>query len=222
MFFGPRVPGMLHFKPDFPPEPIVLCLGAHCDDIEIGCLGTLLELRGRYPRVHFHWVIFAGDDAREVESRQAAQRALGDACSVDVQRFAGSYLPYEGRAVKDHFESVARRISPDLIFTHHLSDRHQDHRLLAELTWNTFRRHQILEYEIPKYEGDLGHPNVYVPLAEATLVHKLDVLLESFPTQAHRSWFSRDLFKGHLRLRGIECNAASGHAEAFHARKIVV
>ena len=213
---------MLHFKPDFPPEPTVLCLGAHCDDIEIGCLGTLLELRGRYPRAHFHWVILAGDDAREAESRQAAQRALGAHCSVEVQRFAGSYLPYEGRAVKDHFESVARRVQPDLIFTHHLADRHQDHRVLAELTWNTFRRHQILEYEIPKYEGDLGHPNVYVPLSETSLAHKLDVLMESFPTQAHRSWFSRDLFKGHLRLRGVECNAASGHAEAFHGRKIVV
>ena len=216
------LPGMLHFKPDFPPEPTVLCIGAHCDDIEIGCLGTLFELRARYPRLRFHWVIFASDAEREAESRQAAQRALGEACSVDVQRFAASYLPYEGRAVKDHFETVARRVQPDLIFTHHLSDRHQDHRLLAELTWNTFRRHQVLEYEIPKYEGDLGHPNVYVPLTDATLALKLDVLMESFPTQAHRSWFSRDLYKGHLRLRGIECNAACGHAEAFHARKLVL
>jgi LmbE family N-acetylglucosaminyl deacetylase len=211
---------MLHFKPDFPAEPTVLCLGAHCDDIEIGCLGTLLELQQRYPGTRFHWVVFASDTEREAESRRAAARALGPACSVDVQRFAGSYLPYEGRAVKDHFESVAKRVQPDLIFTHHLGDRHQDHRLLAELTWNTFRRHAILEYEIPKYEGDLGHPNVYVPLAEATLTCKLDVLMESFPTQAHRGWFTRDLFQGHLRLRGIECNAASGHAEAFHGRKL--
>ena len=211
---------MLQLKPDFPSDPTILCLGAHCDDIEIGCLGTLLELRQRYPRSRFHWVIFASDATREAESRQAAERALGTACSVDVQRFAGSYLPYEGRAVKDHFETVARRVAPDLIFTHHLSDRHQDHRLLAELTWNTFRRHLILEYEIPKYEGDLGHPNVFVPLGESCLERKLDILMESFPTQLHRSWFSRDLFRAHLRLRGIECNAASGHAEAFHGRKL--
>ena len=216
------LPRMLHFKPDFSPQPTVLCIGAHCDDIEIGCLGTLLELRGRYPALHFHWLILASDAEREAESRRAAEVALGSACSVDVQRFPGSYLPYEGRAVKDYFESVARRLSPELIFTHHLSDRHQDHRLLAELTWNTFRRHQILEYEIPKYEGDLGHPNVYVPLTTAHLTRKLDVGMESFPTQLHRSWFSRDLFQAHLRLRGIECNAASGHAEAFHGRKLLL
>jgi LmbE family N-acetylglucosaminyl deacetylase len=213
---------MLHIKPDFSPTPTVLCFGAHCDDIEIGCLGTLLELQQRHPGMRFHWVIFASDPTREAESRQAAERALGRACTLDVQGFAASYLPYEGRAVKDHFENVARSVTPDLIFTHHLSDRHQDHRLLAELTWNTFRRHLILEYEIPKYEGDLGQPNVYVPLADSNVERKLDVLLESFPTQVHRSWFSRDLFKAHLRLRGIECNATSGHAEAFHGRKLVV
>jgi LmbE family N-acetylglucosaminyl deacetylase len=200
----------------------VLCLGAHCDDIEIGCSGTLLELQQRNPDIKFHWLIFASDSVRELESRHAAERLLGRApgCAVDVQRFRGSYLPYQGSAVKDYLESVALRLQPDLIFTHHLADRHQDHRLLAELTWNTFRRHLILEYEIPKYEGDLGHPNVYVPLSEAVVQRKVDTLMQSFPSQLHRSWFSRDLFLAHLRVRGIECNSV--YAEAFHGRKLIL
>ena len=215
---------MRKLKLDLTPAATVLCIGAHCDDIEIGCSGALLELQQRTPGLAFHWVIFSSDGEREQESRGAAERMLGaaPACTVDVQRFRGSYLPFEGAAVKDYFETIAARVKPDVVFTHYLEDRHQDHRLLAELTWNTFRRHLILEYEIPKYEGDLGHPNVYVPLAKAVVERKVDMLMESFPSQHQRSWFSRDLFLAHLRLRGIECNAESGFAEAFHARKLTL
>lgn len=203
----------------------ILCIGAHCDDIEIGCGGTLLTLAERYPQAQFQWVIFASEGTREGESREAAQKLLGSRCTVDIQKFRGSYLPFEGAKVKDYFEVVAGRVkasAPEAIFTHCLQDRHQDHKFLAELTWNTFRNHTIFEYEIPKYEGDLGNPNFYVPLTEGTVNRKADMLMESFPTQLSRTWFKRDLFLAHLRLRGIECNSPSGYAEAFHARKLTL
>lgn len=200
----------------------VLCIGAHCDDIEIGCAGALLELSARHPKAHFHWAIFASDDEREPESRLAAERLLGERCTTHIQRFRASYLKYEGETVKDWFEAALKPLRPDLIFTHYLNDRHQDHNFLAELTWNTFRNHTILEYEIPKYEGDLAHPNVYVPLGDDSVTRKADMLMECFPSQHSRTWFKRDVFLAHLRLRGIECNAASGYAEAFHGRKLVL
>lgn len=201
----------------------ILCLGAHCDDVEIGCGGTLMTLVERHPGSRFEWVIFTREGERERESRKAAAAIHGaGGAGVEVLDFRMSYLPFEGSKVKDHFESIKKRVRPDVIFTHRLEDRHQDHRLLAELTWNTFRDHLVLEYEIPKYEGDLGQPNLYVPLSEAHVVRKLDLLVDCFPSQASRSWFSRDLFQAHLRLRGMECNAPSGHAEAFTARKITV
>lgn len=200
----------------------VLCLGAHCDDIEIGCAGLLLTLSERYPDLRFEWVIFTGEGQRDRESRLAAERLLGARCRVDIQQFRGSYLPFHGEQVKDYFEMIAGRVKPDLILTHRLEDRHQDHRMLAELTWNTFRNHTILEYEIPKYEGDLGHPNVYVPLSAELVTRKADMLMECFPSQHSRTWFTRDLFLAQLRLRGIECNAFSGYAEAFYARKLTL
>lgn len=206
-------------------EPLkVLCLGAHCDDIEIGCAGTLMTLQTRYPRASFEWVVFSGDAEREAETRRAARAVHGDhpGVQVEVLRFRGSYFPYCGADIKDHFEAVKRRIQPDLVLTHYLNDRHQDHRIVSELTWNTFRNHLVLEYEIPKYEGDLGHPNLYVPLAEGVAERKADMLMASFPSQHSRSWFRRDVFLAHLRLRGIECNAAFGYAEALHARKAVL
>jgi LmbE family N-acetylglucosaminyl deacetylase len=202
----------------------VLCLGAHCDDLEIGCGGTLAELGRRFPDARFQWVVLSADDVREPETRRAAARLLGPDAALDVEvaRFRGSYFPYDGGGIKDYFESLKARVEPDLILTHRLEDRHQDHRVVAELTWNTFRRHTIVEYEIPKYEGDLGQPNLYVPLAAETVELKLKTLTECFPSQRERGWFSEDLFRGHLRLRGIECNAPSGFAEAFHARKLVL
>ncbi len=206
-------------------EPLkVLCLGAHCDDIEIGCAGTLMTLQERHPGSSFDWVVFTREGGRDAETRQAAARIHGSAATakVEVLDFRMSYLPFEGAKVKDHFESVKKRVDPSLIFTHRLEDRHQDHRLVAELTWNTFRNHLVLEYEIPKYEGDLGHPNLYVPLDESIAARKLDMLVTCFPSQRTRAWFSRETFEAQLRLRGIECNAPSGRAEAFHARKAIL
>jgi LmbE family N-acetylglucosaminyl deacetylase len=201
----------------------VLCLGAHCDDIEIGCAGTLMTLQERHPGSRFEWVIFTREHDREAESRDAASKIhpAGNA-TVEVLDFRMSYLPYEGAKVKDRFEAIKSRMQPDLVFTHRLEDRHQDHRLVAELTWNTFRDHLVLEYEIPKYEGDLGQPNLFVPIAAETAARKLDVLMACFPSQRQRAWFTRDLFAAHLRVRGIECNSPSGCAEAFHARKVTL
>ena len=206
-------------------EPLkVLCLGAHCDDIEIGCAGTLMTLQRRHPGTNFEWVVFTREERRDAETRQAAARVHEGAVSanVEVLDFRMSYLPFEGAKVKDHFETIKRRVEPSVIFTHRLEDRHQDHRLVAELTWNTFRNHLVLEYEIPKYEGDLGHPNLYVPLDAAVAARKLEILMSCFPSQQSRAWFSRELFEGQLRLRGIECNAPSGCAEAFHVRKAII
>lgn len=201
----------------------MLCLGAHCDDIEIGCGGTLIELSRRHPQARFVWAVFAGDEVREQETRAAAAALLaGASVTVEVHRFRESFFPYVGSQIKDAFESLRSRVTPDLVLTHHLSDRHQDHRMLAELTWNTFRSHAILEYEIPKYEGDLGQPQVYCPLAAESAELKIRTLLECFPSQRGRQWFDAELFRGLLRLRGIECNSPSQYAEAFHARKIVI
>ena len=205
-------------------EPLkVLCLGAHCDDIEIGCAGTLMTLQERHPDSRFDWVIFTREADRDRESRHAAAKIHGpDGAAVEVLDFRTSYLPYEGAKVKDRFEDIKARLQPDLIFTHRLEDRHQDHRLIAELTWNTYRNHLIFEYEIPKYEGDLGQPNLFVPLDAGIAARKLEILMTCFPSQESRAWFSRDLFQAHLRLRGIECNAPSGNAEAFYTRKISI
>jgi LmbE family N-acetylglucosaminyl deacetylase len=202
----------------------VLCLGAHSDDIEIGCGGTLIELARRCPQARFQWVVLSADEVREPETRRAAARLHGADARLDVEvaRFRGSYFPSESAAIKDYFEALKVKLEPDLILTHRLEDRHQDHRLVAELTWNTWRSHTILEYEIPKYEGDLGQPGLYVPLAREVVDRKVEALVECFPSQRHRTWFTADLFLAHLRLRGIECNAPSGYAEAFHARKLVL
>lgn len=215
---------MLRFKPDLPADGTVLCLGAHCDDIEIGCGGTLIELRKLHPQLQFVWVVFSGDAVRERETRAAAATLLGAGANVtvDVHHFRESYLPYCGADIKDTFEAMRSHIAPDLVMTHYLADRHQDHRIIAELTWNTFRSHAVLEYEIPKYEGDLAQPGVYCPLSQATVDLKITTLMQCFPSQRGRQWFDADLFHGHLRLRGIECNSQTRHAEAFHARKLVL
>jgi LmbE family N-acetylglucosaminyl deacetylase len=215
---------MLGFRADLRSGATVLCLGAHCDDIEIGCGGTLLELRERHPTVHFHWVVFSGDDTREPETRMAADRLLGTGpqCTVEVHRFEGSRFPHAGAPLKDAFESLKRRVAPELIFTHFLEDRHQDHRVVAELTWNTFRSHTILEYEIAKYEGDLDSPNVYCEISASNVARKVDALMTCFPSQHSRTWFDRELFQGLMRVRGVECNSASRYAEAFHGRKLTL
>jgi LmbE family N-acetylglucosaminyl deacetylase len=199
----------------------VLCLGAHCDDIEIGCAGTLMTLQERHPGSTFEWVVFTQEQGRDEESRRAAAVVHEGSTDtkVEILGFRMSYLPWQASEIKDHFERIKHRVEPSVIFTHRLEDRHQDHRLVAELTWQTFRDHLILEYEIPKYEGDLGHPNLFVPLEPSIVARKLDMLMTCFPSQRARAWFNRDVFQAQLRLRGIECNAPSGHAEGFYARK---
>ena len=199
----------------------VLLLGAHCDDIEIGCGGALLQLCARWPRARFVCVTLTSEGERAAETHAAAARLLDGSRDplVLVERFRGSYLPHEGVAVKDFFEKL-KSYEPDLIFTHYRDDRHQDHRIVNELTWNTFRNHLILEYEIPKFDGDLGVPNVFVPLTRAQLKQKTDILLECFPSQRSRHWFTPETFEALARLRGIECGAPGGYAEAFYGRKL--
>ncbi len=202
----------------------ILCLGAHADDIEIGAGGTLLRLLSENPGVHVEWVVFSASPERAREARVSAELFLREAGSsrVSLQNFRDSYFPYEGAAIKAFFESIRAEATPDLIFTHRGDDAHQDHRLLSELTWCAFRNHLIWEYEIPKYEGDLGKPNIFVPLPPEITARKLNYLLEAFTSQHSKPWFTRDTFSAILRLRGVECHAADRHAEAFHCRKAVI
>jgi LmbE family N-acetylglucosaminyl deacetylase len=202
----------------------VLCIGAHSDDIEIGCGGTILRLLAERPRVSVHWVVLCSDATRAREARRSATRMLKRASAhrIDIMQFRDGFLPYDGAAVKEAFEQLKRDVSPDVIFAHHGRDAHQDHRLVSELTWNTFRDHTILEYEIPKYDGDLGQPNVFVPLGGSVRARKIRHLMTAFPSQRSKRWFSPETFDGLMRLRGVECGASEGYAEAFHARKVVL
>jgi len=202
----------------------VLCLGAHADDIEIGCGGTLLRLLSERTNVRVHWVVMSGSPTRAREAQRSARRILSRARTkvIRVEGFRDGFLPYEGTGVKEVFEQLKAEVSPDLIFTHSGADRHQDHRLMSELTWNTFRDHLILEYEIPKYDGDLGQPNVFVPLREAIRRRKIRLLMSAFPSQRGKRWYSGETFDGLMRLRGIECGAPEGYAEAFHNRKMLL
>ena len=201
----------------------LLCLGAHSDDIEIGCGGTVLRLLAEHPGSHVTWMALASNAEREREARESATEFLETAGSreIVVKAFRDGYFPYQGAEIKDVFEAT-KPAKPDLILTHHRADRHQDHRLIAELTWNTFRDHLILEYEIPKYEGDLGTPNLFVPLPEAVARRKIALILRYFRSQGGRRWFRAENFEAVMRLRGIECNAPDGMAEAFHATKMVI
>lgn len=202
----------------------VLCLGAHCDDIEIGCGGTVLRLAEERPDARFHWLVFASTPERAEEARRSAAAFLPaeGGARVAVESFRESFFPWVGAELKERFERLKAEVSPDLILTHSHEDRHQDHRLVGELTWNTFRDHLILEYEVPKYEGDLGRPNTFVPLERRLAERKVELLLECFPSQRKRAWFDAETFRSLLRLRGIECNAPEGLAEAFHGRKLVL
>lgn len=205
-------------------ELVVLCLGAHCDDIEIGCAGTLLTLSERYPVVRMHWVVFTNEAHREAETRAAAQHLTQqpDRITVEVHPLRTSWLPTRWSEAKEIMNGVRLRCQPHLVFTHRLEDRHQDHRAIAELTWNSFRDHLVLEYEIPKYEGDLGQPNLYVPLTRHVAEAKVSVLMQCFPSQHGHDWFDADTFNGLMRLRGLECRAPERYAEAFHARKLIL
>jgi LmbE family N-acetylglucosaminyl deacetylase len=202
----------------------ILCLGAHSDDIEIGCGGTLLRLLAERPHCSVHWVVFSATAERELEARASATDFLISAAesTVIVKDFRESYFPYLGAAIKDFFEELKKMTSPDVVLCHHRQDMHQDHRTIAELTWNTFRNHLVLEYEIAKYEGDLGTPNFFVPLSRAVAARKVELLVRHFESQASRSWFRPETFDGLMCVRGIECNSPEGRAEAFHARKMIL
>jgi LmbE family N-acetylglucosaminyl deacetylase len=202
----------------------LLCVGAHADDIEIGCGGTILKLIGHAPHLAVTWVVLSAEGVREAEALASADAMLQTVKTrtVVLERFRDGFFPGQYAAIKERFEALKRSVSPDLVLTHYRGDLHQDHRLVAELTWNTFRNHLILEYEIPKYDGDLGTPNAFVPLDRQFCQRKIRHLLDSFPSQASRAWFEEETFSALLRLRGMEANAPSGYAEAFYCRKLVL
>jgi LmbE family N-acetylglucosaminyl deacetylase len=202
----------------------VLCIGCHSDDVEIGCGGTILKLAESYPESEFHWVVFSGGEVRKAEAQRAAA-LFGGSCLKAVPlvlQFKDGFMPWQGAELKRVFEEDLKPLCPDLVFTHYRLDAHQDHRTIAELTWNTFRNHLILEYEIPKYDGDLGQPGFFVPLEREICETKTDHLLDAFESQRGKRWFEKSTFMALLRLRGMECNSESGYAEAFYCRKSIL
>jgi LmbE family N-acetylglucosaminyl deacetylase len=202
----------------------VLAIGAHPDDIEIGCTGTLLQLIQRQAVSEVIWVVLSGEAERADEARRSAEDLLADVPSseVIVRGFPDGFFPYEGEHIKAFFEELKADLSPDVVFTHQRADLHQDHRVSCELTWNTFRDHLILEYEVPKYDGDMSAPNAFVPLDEGITERKIEHLMDHFSSQRSKRWFREDLFSSLLRLRGMECNSPTAYAEAFFCRKAVL
>jgi LmbE family N-acetylglucosaminyl deacetylase len=202
----------------------ILCLGAHSDDNEIGAGGTLLKLAAESPDLEVWWVVFSAPGDRAEEARRSADELLAGVSrrEIKIGSFRESYFPSEWPAIKDWFEKIKAALDPDVVFTHYRNDRHQDHRVVSDLTWNSFRNHLILEYEILKYDGDLGQPNVFVPLPEETASRKIELLLKHFRTQSNKHWFTRDTFEAMHRIRGVECASPTGRAEAFYCRKAVL
>jgi LmbE family N-acetylglucosaminyl deacetylase len=202
----------------------LLAIGAHSDDIEIGCGGTILKLIGEGSLSEVCWVVLTGERKRATEAGNSAEALLAEVTAkhVILKDFRDGYFPYDGAEIKQFFEELKEEFSPDVILTHQRNDLHQDHRVTCELTWNTFRDHLILEYEIPKYDGDLGVPNLFVPLDEGLCRKKIDHLMKHFASQSSKRWFKEDLFSGLLRLRGMECNSPTAYAEAFYCRKVVL
>lgn len=199
----------------------VTCLGAHSDDIEIGCGGAILRLIAERPDAEITWVVLSSGAQRDREARASAARFLRGARRADVlvRSFRNGYFPFVGAEIKDFFEELKRHDPPDIIFTHYRDDRHQDHRVVSDLTWQTWRDHCVLEYEVPKYDGDLGIPNGFVVLEEATCREKIRILLEEFATQRDKHWFTEEAFLALMRIRGFECASPTSFAEAFHVRK---
>lgn len=206
------------------PARRILCLGAHCDDIEIGCGGTILRLLEEDRAREIYWVVFSSNGVRKREASESARLFLARAKSkkVKVLPFRDSFFPSLHQRIKIEFEKLKSEFNPDLILTHYRKDLHQDHRVLCELTWNTFRNHLILEYEIPKYDGDLGAPNFFVSLNRATCEKKAKYICDSFASQRSKQWFEADTFLALHRLRGVEANALDKYAEAFYCRKLVL
>jgi LmbE family N-acetylglucosaminyl deacetylase len=202
----------------------VLAIGAHPDDIEIGCAGTVLKLIEQEAISEIRWVVLSGSGERAREARRSAEALLEGVprSEVMVRDFPDGFFPYEGQRIKDFFEHVKADSSPDVVFTHQRADLHQDHRLSCELTWNTFRDHLILEYEVPKYDGDMSAPNAFMPLEDRLRRRKIDHLISYFGSQLSKRWFKEELFSSLLRLRGMECNSPSSYAEAFFCRKAVL
>lgn len=214
----------LRLDPSLRRPPRILCLGSHSDDIEIGCGGTLLKLLAVRPAPEVHWIVFSADGERVREAQRSAALFLRGVkkSEVVVQDFRNGFFPYQGTQIKEYFEALKLEFSPDVIFTHYRHDLHQDHRTICDLTWNTFRNHFILEYEIPKYDGDLGVPNCFVPLSEGQCRKKIAYILRSFCSQAGKHWFTEDVFRALLRLRGLESASPTRFAEAFYCRKMVL
>jgi len=202
----------------------ILCIGAHSDDIEIGCGGTMLRLLSEYENCEVHWLVLGSSGQRDGEAIAGANKFLANAKRKEIliENFRDGFFPYIGGEIKDYFEGLKRKVSPDVIFTHNRHDLHQDHRLISELAWNTFRDHLILEYEIMKYDGDMGNPNFFVHLDENASRAKVAWILECFKSQANHQWFTEDAFMALLRLRGIECNSSGKYAEGFFCRKMVI
>jgi len=208
-----------------PTSPLnILCLGAHSDDIEIGCGGTILRLAEQHPNCVLHWVVISASGVRAAEAQRGAELYGAKATMKGpmIKDFRDGFMPFAGAEIKAVFEEELKATAPDLIFTHNRKDAHQDHRLIAELTWNTFRDHLILEYEIPKYDGDLGQPNVFVPLEPKVFQKKVHYIMDVFQSQHSKQWFREETFLSLMRLRGMECNSPSGYAEAFYCRKMVL
>lgn len=216
---------MLPFKlPAAGAQLTVLCLGAHSDDIEIGAGGTLLQWIAEGAKLNVIWCVFSGVGDREGEARGSAESFLQGAAgsTIEVMSFKDGFFPTQGEEIKEAFEALKSRFNPDLILTHRRDDAHQDHREICRHTWNTFRDHLILEYEIPKWDGDLGQPNLYVPVTTPILGRKIELLMKHFGTQRSKHWFDDETFRGLARLRGMECRAAERYAEAFVVRKLIV
>ncbi len=202
----------------------VLCIGAHCDDIEIGCAGALLQLQKSAGKLVIDWVVLTGEEKRRAEATAAMQLLVEPPYRGELL-FGGlpdSRLPSVYGELKEFFVAVQKRFQPDIVFCHQRHDAHQDHRLVNEMVWGAFRNHLILEYEIVKWDGDFGAPNVYVPLDRDVLDRKVDVLMKTYGTQRSKDWFTPDTFLAVSRIRGVECRAPSGHAEAFIARKVIL
>ncbi len=202
----------------------LLCLGAHADDIEIGAGATILSLIEAGVDLDVHWAVLSASAVRAEEARVSATAFLAGCrqVAIDVADFRDGYFPYQGSAIKDWMAGLGQRVQPDVVLTHHRDDAHQDHRLVAELTGNHFRDTLTLAYEIPKWDGDLGRPNVFLPVTAAALEAKIKLLAEHFTSQTGKDWFDADTFRGLARLRGMECRAPERYAEAFHCNKMSI
>jgi len=202
----------------------ILCLGAHADDIEIGCGGTILKLIETYSNIEIKWIVFSSDQERAKEALQSANLFLQkvEKTDVDILSYKDGFFPYIGEEIKNYFDQLKLNYSPDLLFTHYKYDYHQDHRLISELTWNTFRDHLILEYEVLKYDGDIGQPNFFVHLSQNHVTRRNKIITENFISQKNKTWFDEDTFKSLLIIRGVESNAPEKLAEAFYVRKLII